>query len=200
MFFHGRDSVQIYCTHKTPHLPFACSLTFSRGPLLLCQLLTRFTLQDARRNGECNEWYEKNANWHLTTFSSQADKSARLHFHRQPPHAQRNSRVKKGEIGQRLGFQGWPVNGCLHKPVALSHDISRATRLLLSKSLQPHNPQSFFLLVNPHKRHRAKKLEEMREDNGKSGWGEKKHRKGKRGEKWDRETRRVEGLLLEELL
>lgn len=73
---------------------------------------------------------------------------------RSPPHTQRNSRVKKGEIEQRLRFQCWPVSGCLYKPVALSHDISHTT-CRRCPSLQPQNPQPLSL-VTPWKSHRKK--------------------------------------------
>lgn len=61
----------------------------------------------------------------------------------------------------------------------------------VQNSATPKPP--ILLLVNPHKRHRAKT---GRSEKGK--WEsllEEKHRKGKRGEKWDRKTRRVQGLL-----
>lgn len=59
------------------------------------------------------------------------------------PHThKRNSRVKKGEIG-RLRFQCWPVDACLYKPVALSHDISCATCCCCPKVYNPKTPNPF---------------------------------------------------------
>lgn len=118
----------------------------------------------------------------LTAFTSQADKSVCLRFHPQPPHTQRNSRVKKGEIGQRLRFQCWPVNGCLYKPVALSHDISRPTCCCCPKVCNPKTPNPFTSkpTVEPWSRNWERKTESC----------EKKTQE--RGEKWKMRQKETE--------
>lgn len=60
-------------------------------------------------------------------------------------HTQRNSRVKKGEIRQGLGFQGWPVDGRLYKHAALSHDISLSTHCCRFKAYYPANLCGVFI-------------------------------------------------------
>lgn len=68
-------------------------------------------------------------------------KSLCLRFYPQPPHTQRKSRVKKGEIGQRLGFHCWPVDACLYSSLPW-HQLHNM--LLLSNRLQPQKPQSLY--------------------------------------------------------
>lgn len=175
-------------------LALACLHTFSLRANFLCW----FTLQDTRHHENTMNNMKKMPNvwkhtWHLTTFPGQADKSMHLHFQRQPPHTQRHSRAKKGEIGQRLRLQSWPVNGCLYKPVALSHDISCTTHCCCPKVYNPTTPDPFL-------RGTEQKVEEARKEKREIWLGKKKHTGKGREVKNERERQEVEGLLIEEQL
>lgn len=143
IFIYGRVSVLIYTAH-TRHL--TCSLSCSHAPLFLCPILTWFTLQGTRRNGNTmnnmknmpNVW-RRTGIWLLSP-ARLINRCVSVSTH-SPPHTQRKSRVKKGEIGQRLGFHCWPVDGCLYSSLPW-HQLHNT--LLLSNSLQPQKPQNFY--------------------------------------------------------
>lgn len=136
IFFNGRGSAH------TRHL--TCSLSCSHAPLSLCQILTWFTLQGTRRNGNTmnnmknmpNIW--RRAGIWLPSPAALINRWVSLSTHSPPTHKEK-AELRKVKLGNDSGFT---ADQWMAVDTALSHDISCTTCCCCPTVCSPKSPSS----------------------------------------------------------